>query len=583
MSITVKYDVRVPMRDGVELSADLYLPQDAGRPAAPGSPVQRYPAILLRTPYLKTSREAFELGAYFASHGYVVVWMDVRGRGDSDGRFVPYRHDGQDGYDAIEWCARQPWCDGNVGTMGGSYLARIQWLTAVLRPPHLRAMITLVSPSDPFVEVPTGTEGPMHICWRHLVSGRVVQNLEVVDWMKVYEHLPLLTMDEALGRSLPDWREALSHPTLDDYWKPICYQDKFHEVDVPVLHISGWYDDEQIGTLRNFIGMTRNGRTAAARAAQKLLMGPWTHQVNKERKIGEIDFGPQAIIDLRQYELRWFDYWLKGIDTGIMREPPVRIFVMGVNRWRDENEWPLARTQWTRYYLHSRGRANSRFGDGWLSTDPPAGAARRHGPPPLEPEPVAAPEPPDCYLYDPSRPVPFITDPTSSQIGGPDDYSAVERRDDVLVYTSAPLEEDLEVTGPVQVELYASSSAVDTDFTAKLLDVWPNGFAQRLVDGIVRARYREGFDREVFLEPGRIYRFNIDLWNTSHVFRRGHAIRLEISSSAFPKYDRNLNTGGPIATETRMIVAEQRIYHDPEHPSCVILPVIPPGREEQGA
>lgn len=545
--VRVDFDVRVPMRDGITLSADLH------RPAIPG----QYPAILLRTPYQKTSKDCFELGTYFASRGYVVVWMDVRGRGDSEGVFVPYRNDGVDGYDAIEWCAQQDWCNGNVGTLGGSYLGRIQWLTAVLRPPHLKAMAVLVTPSDPFVEVPTGTESPMHLCWRHLVSGRVVQNPDVVNWEKVYEHLPLLTMDEALGRLLPGWREALQHPTLDEYWQPLCYQNRFGEVDVPVLHISGWYDDEQVGTPLNFMGMVREGRSPATRAAQKLLMGPWPHQVNRDTRLGAVDFGQEAVIDLRGYELRWFDHWLKGIDTGIMNEPPVRIFVMGANHWRDECEWPLARTFFTRFYLHSGGRANSRFGDGWLSLEPPGE------------------EPPDRYDYDPANPVPFITEPTSNQIGGPDDYAAVERRDDVLVYTTPFLEEDVEVTGPVTVELYASSSALDTDFTAKLLDVWPSGFAQRLGDGIVRARYREGMDRQVLLKPGKIYEFKIDLWNTSQVFRKGHRIRLEISSSAFPKYDRNLNTGGELARETRMVIASQTVYHDRLHPSCVILPVIP--------
>lgn len=554
-AVKVAYDVRVPMRDGVTLSADVYRRSGSSRS----------PAILLRTPYLKVSREQHELATYFAQRGYAVVWMDVRGRGDSEGTFVPYRLDGVDGFDAIEWIAAQPWCDGSVGTLGGSYLGRIQWLTALLRPPHLRCMVVLVTPSDPFVEVPTGTPSPMHLCWAHMTSGRVMQNIENVDWMKVYEHLPLVTMDEeALGRRIPCWKEDLEHVTLDDHWRPLCYQDRFHEIDVPVLHISGWYDDEQIGTPRNFVGMTRNARTEHARRSQKLLMGPWPHQVNRSTRLGEVDFGAHSVIDLRAYQLRWFDHWLKGIDTGIMDEPPVRVFVMGANVWRDEHEWPLERTVWTRYYLHSEGRANSRFGDGVLSTRPP-GPAGSSG----------AGAVPDRYVYDPARPVPFITEPTSSQIGGPDDYAAIERRDDVLVYSTPPLEQDLEVTGPVLVELYASSSAKDTDFTAKLLDVWPTGFAQRLCDGIVRARYREGMEHAVLMEPGRVYRFSIDLWHTSQVFLRGHCIRLEIASSAFPKYDRNLNTGEDMVHETQGVVAHQAVYHDAAHPSCIILPVIP--------
>ncbi|HEY8414755.1 MAG TPA: CocE/NonD family hydrolase, partial [Thermaerobacter sp.] len=258
------------------------------------------------------------------------------------------------------------------------------------------------------------------------------------------------------------------------------------------------------------------------------------------------------------YEVRWLDYWLKGIDNGIGDEPPISLFIMGANYWRDEHEWPLARTRWTKFYLRSGGRANSRFGDGVLSTEPPA-----------------TDEPPDVYLYDPARPVPFITDPLSSQIGGPDDYSAIETRGDVLVYSTPPLDRDVEVTGPVNLVLYASSSAVDTDFMAKLVDVHPNGFCQRLCDGIVRARFREGMDKEVFMEPGKVYRFEIDLWNTAQVFKRGHRIRLEIASSAFPKYDRNLNTGEPLATSTRMVVAENRVWHTPAWPSHLILPIIP--------
>ncbi|QIA26706.1 CocE/NonD family hydrolase [Thermaerobacter sp. PB12/4term] len=543
-----QFNVRVPMRDGITLSADIY------RPDAPG----RFPVVLARTPYNKNSQRAWQYGNFFAKHGYVFVWMDVRGRGDSEGEFVPYRNDARDGYDAIEWLARQPWSTGDVATWGGSYLGRIQWLTALEKPPHLKAMIVHVTPSDPYVEWPTGTPGPMHVCWNRMTDGRVLQYVKDVDWMKVYEHLPLLTMDEAAGFVSRHWREDCAHPTLDDWWEPLRYQHRFHEIDLPVLHVSGWYDDEQIGTPLNFAGMVRHAPSERARRGQKLIMGPWGHRVNESRKLGEVDFGPEAVIDLDGYEVRWLDYWLKGIDNGIGDEPPVRLFIMGANRWRDEHEWPLARTRWTKFYLHSGGRAYSRFGDGVLSTEPPA-----------------TDEPPDVYLYDPARPVPFITDPLSSQIGGPDDYAAIETRGDVLVYSTPPLERDVEVTGPVKLVLYASSSAVDTDFMAKLVDVHPNGFCQRLCDGMVRARFREGMHKEVLMEPGQVYRFEIDLWNTAQVFKAGHRIRLEIASSAFPKYDRNLNTGEPLATSTRMVVAENRVWHTPAWPSHLILPVIP--------
>jgi putative CocE/NonD family hydrolase len=542
----IDFDRRVPMRDGVTLSADAYRPDDEAR----------HPVILTRTPYLKNQEPLPERARKYVEAGYAFVVMDVRGRGDSDGEFVPYRNDGRDGYDAIEWCAAQPWSDGNIATLGGSYPGRIQWLAALERPPHLRAMIVLVSPSDAFVEQPTGMESPMHLCWLHYVSGRVNQNMRAVDWMPVYEHLPALTMDERAGRVIRHWRDDLAHTQLDDYWRALSYQDKFDRVDVPVLHISGWYDDEQIGTPLNYAGMVAGAPSEGTRRAQRLLMGPWPHQINSTSKLGEVDFGADAVIDLDGYQLRWLDHHLKGADNGVAQDPPARIFIMGENRWRDEHEWPLARTRFTPFYLHSGGRANSRFGDGTLSPEAPGA------------------EEPDSYSYDPARPAPFITEPLSSQIGGPDDYAAIQRRDDVLVYTTPPLERAVEVTGPVRVTLYAASSAPDTDFTVMLLDVHPNGFAQRLCDSMVRARFRNGMDKPELIEPGQVYEYIIDCWNTAQLFQAGHCIRLQIASSAFPKYDRNLNTGEDIATGTRMQIAEQRIYHDAEHPSHVVLPII---------
>jgi uncharacterized protein len=562
----IAFGIRVPMRDGVTLAADVYLP-----PLAAGE-ADRWPIILTRTPYLKSNEAFLETARYYTGQGYALVAMDVRGRGDSDGIFVPYVNDGPDGYDAIEWLAAQPWATGAVGTIGGSYPGCIQWLTALEQPPHLRAMIVAVTPSDPFVENPTGEHSPMDMCWLHFVSGRTLQPMAAVNWEAVYTHLPLLTLDERAGQTNAHWRNDLAHPQLDDYWQPRRYQNAFERVNVPTLHVSGWYDDEQIGTPLNFIGMTTRGATPEARASQRLLMGPWGHQINTKSKLGEVDFGPQALIDLRGEHVRWFDRWLKeateakssdnSADATLAEEKadaPVRIFVMGANEWRDEREWPLARTQWTRYYLHSGGQANSRFGDGTLS--------------PISPDA----EPTDGYRYDPARPVPFLTEPTSSQIGGPDDYAAVERRDDVLVYVTEPLAEDVEVVGPISVDLYAASSAPDTDFTAMLTDVWPTGFVQRLCDGIVRARFREGMASPTLIEPGKVYRYTIDCWNTAQVFKEGHRIGLMLSSSAFPKFARNLNTGAPLGQTSEMAVAEQVIYHDAEHPSAIILPIIPRG------
>jgi putative CocE/NonD family hydrolase len=418
-------------------------------------------------------------------------------------------------------------------------------------------MIVLVTPSDPFVETPTGVPGLQHLCWFYLVNGRLRQPMDEIFWDPVYEHLPLTTMDKRAGMDLPLWRKELRHVTLDAYWRAICYQDQFEKINLPVMHISGWYDDEQIGTPRNFIGMTTRGATEFARRNQKLLMGPWGHAVNASQKVGAVDFGADALIDLRGYELRWFDAWLKNQDDGITREPAARLFVMGENKWRDEAEFPPARAQFVNFYLHSAGNANSRYGDGTLALEIPRA------------------EKPDRYMYDPARPTPYITDATSSQIGGPDDYTAIQQRGDVLVYVSAPLERALIVMGPVRVILYAASSARDTDFTALWFDAHPNGFRQRLCDGIVRARYRNGMTKPALLTPRKIYKYEIDLWYIAHVFQKNHRIGLQIASAAFPKYARNLNTGGALATETKMRQAEQTIYHDAAHPSALILSVVP--------
>jgi putative CocE/NonD family hydrolase len=541
------FDVRVKMRDGVALSADVT------RPTAEG----RFPVILARTPYNKASggKDRVELVRYFASRGYVFVAMDVRGRGDSDGEWSPYRNDGRDGYDAIEWCAAQPWSNGKVGTIGGSYNGKTQWLTAILQPPHLTAMIAMTSPSDPFVEFPTGVPIPLDISWYHYTAGHVVQNEDAVDWPTLFEHLPLVTMDDAMGRPTAVWKDQFEHARLDSWWDPERYQNQYDRIRVPVLHISGWYDDEQIGTPLNYAGVSAKG-SPEARKAQRLLMGPWPHALNSGTKLGEVEFGPTAKIDINAVWLRFFDRWLKGIDNGLDKEPPVRIFVMGENAWREESEWPLARTRYTKYYLHG-GRANSIFGDGSLSTKEPAA------------------EKADTYTHDAARPVPFITDPSFAQVGGPDDYRSVERRDDVLVFSTEPLSADTEVCGPVKARLWASTSGRDADFMAKLLDVWPDGFAQRLADGMVRARFREGMDKQVAVEPGRVYPLDVDVWNTCQLFKSGHRIRLEVASSGFPKYDRNPATGEPLGKTTRLEKSEQKVFHDREHPSHVVLPIVP--------
>ena len=312
--LTRRFNVRIPLRDGTSLAADLVLPDRL--PA---------PAVVLRTPYGRAGELQTKRADGFAQAGYVACWVDVRGRGDSEGAFDPYRNDGLDGVDVIAWAAAQDWCDGSVATYGGSYPGRIQWLTALHRPPALKAMIVLVTPSDPFVENPTGLPGPMHVHWYRMVDGRAMQYTEAVDWMDVYRHRPLLEMDEAAGFRSERWREECRHQTLDEWWEPVRYQHRIDEVDVPVLHVSGWYDDEEIGTPANFARLA-----GAGRAGQRLLMGPWGHQVNAGRTLGEIDFGHDAVIDLTAAMTGFLDEMVRG-RTPAKPSPPVRIFLMGAN------------------------------------------------------------------------------------------------------------------------------------------------------------------------------------------------------------------------------------------------------------
>jgi putative CocE/NonD family hydrolase len=548
-TIRIEFNVRVPMRDKVTLSADVYRPAKEGR----------FPVILTRTPYNKNGAGPLRAGRYFASHDYVYVAMDDRGRGDSDGVFRPFRDEGADGYDAIEWCSRQPWSSGKVGTIGASYVGYNQWLAAVQQPPHLTTMIVMVTMTDPFADMnissPGGQPSPTTASWYHYIAGHVLQNMNAVDWGQLNWHLPLYTMDETAGRPNQYWKDLVAHSKLDEWWEPFRYQNKYARVRVPVFHISGWYDDALLATPMNFAGMRKQGATEEIRNSQKMLIGPWPHAINSTSHIGSVDFGPTAIIDLEGTQLQWFDYWLKGIANGVVSEPRARLFLMGKNEWTTASDWPPPGTEPTKYYLHSAGKANTVSGDGTLSTSAPAR------------------EPADHYVYDPANPAPFLTEPSFAQLGGPDDYRPVEQRSDVLVFTSEEIKTETSVCGPLRAEVYAASSATDTDFTAMLIDVWQNGFAQRLNDGLARARFREGMDKPSLIEPGKIYRYQINMWNTCQAFLPGHRIRVEIASSAFPKFDRNLNTGEELGRTTRMISAQQTLYHDAEHPSFVELAV----------
>jgi hypothetical protein len=377
-----------------------------------------------------------------------------------------------------------------------------------------------------------------------------------------FEHLPLVDMP-LLRDFAPFYFEWLAHPTYDDYWRGMAHKEYYEQITVPALHIGGWYDIFLGGTLENYTGMKQRGGSALARQHQRLLIGPWSHGVMTgvfpERTYGLMASGDAA--DLVGVQLRWYDHWLKGEDNGVEQDKPVKLFVMGMDQWREEDDWPLPDTQFRPYYLHSGGHANTAAGDGTLSTEAPAEEAE------------------DLYLSDPRRPVPTVGGAILLSLGldqGPRDQRSVEAREDVLCYSTPALEEPVEVTGPIELVLFVSSSACDTDFTGKLVDVYPDGRAEILTDGILRARYRESFTEPKLLEPGQIYELHLDLWATSNLFKAGHRIRLEVSSSNFPRFDRNTNTGGVIETESEQdfVTAINRVYHDAARPSHLLLPII---------
>lgn len=551
--VRMEFDVRVPMRDGTELSADVY------RPDAEGT----FPVILVRTPYNNNTDGNMETGKYFAERGYAVVLQDVRGRWDSAGEFHAFVNEARDGYDTHEWAGTQSWSSGDVGTLGNSYVGLTQLLPSFLANAHLKAMVPIVTTSDVYNNwmYSDGTfQLGFSLSWGGIfIDGATNQNYAAYDWPELFRQ-PLRNSLAASGRRVPHYEEWVAHPTYDQYWESLAGDHA--EVSAPAMFISGWYDIFMRGTLQDFVALNEAAAARGERPRNKIIVGPWIHSTNR-REVGDMDFGPNAVIDLTGRQLRWFDHWLKGTDNGIDREPPVTIFVMGRNLWRDEHEWPLARTRYTKYYFHSGGAANSRYGDGNLDAAEPRA------------------EPYDTFVYDPERPVPTLGGGNCCRTDivpmGPFDHSPVERRDDVLVYTTDVLSEDVEITGPITVVLFAASTAKDTDFVARLIDVHPSGFAQNIQDGIVRARHRESLAAASLIEPGRVYRYAIDLWSTSNVFLRGHRIRVEITSSNFPRFDRNPNTGRPFGEDEEKIRATQTIYHDSEYSSHIVLPVIPGG------
>ncbi len=568
-AVTYERNVVIAMRDGVKLKADIY------RPTAEG----KFPVLLQRTPYNKDNEVDFGLKA--ASRGYVVIVEDVRGRYASEGEWYTFKHEPNDGYDTIEWVAALPYSNGKVGMFGGSYVGATQMLAAITHPPHLAGICPIVTASN-YHENWTYTGGAFAQWFNEDWTSGLAQNtygrlagaqndplggiwkLPLTDYPILnLEKRPDLASNASVAPYFLDW---LAHPTYDDYWKALSIEEHFADIKVPALHVAAWYDLFLGGSLRNYEGIKARGGSDEARGGQQLMVMVGGHAGDGPH-IGDVDFGPASHTEEDDIYLHWYDYLFKGAHNEFANGKPVKIFVMGANTWRDEAEWPLARARNTKYFLHSGGKANSLRGNGILSTTAPGKEAA------------------DQYIYDPANPVPTVGGPLCCESqrlqAGPRDQRSVEARDDVLVYSTPPMAEDTEITGPVSLELYVKSSAVDTDFTGKLVDVGPDGFAQNMTEGILRARYRDSRETSTLLNPGQIYKLTIDLWATSNVFKKGHVLRLEVSSSNFPRFDRSLNTGELRYVQTNQGIAEKQfvsannvILHDAEHPSALILPVV---------
>ena len=604
--LVIEKNVAATMRDGVVLRADVY------RPTTPG----RRPALLQRTPYSKNPEQADSQFHRLARAGFVVVVQDTRGRYMSDGVAVPH-DEGADGFDTIEWAARLPYVDGRVGMFGGSYSATVQLLAAPLRPPHLVALFPSASYASRYDMAFQG--GAFYLgdglSWslgqgkdvrRRLLEPNANRDGELglspeerkqlqSEW---YRHLPLNSIEALqLRRYSPGYFELLQHPSYDAFWTIFDVAARHPQFEVPAYHLTGWYDSLLNGTLANFSGLRANAGTARARANQRLIVGPWTHArpTASTTKIGDVDFGAAAGFDSESLIVRWFQHWMPAAApaTGAATRPapappavggegtsdipparpvdasaspaaipdwpgaPVRLFLMGENRWRDEQEWPLTRARPTQFFLRSARGARGLDGDGRLDRTPPG----------------ATSEAPDTYTYDPAAPVPTGAFGAYSRM--PVDRREIQSRRDVLVYTSAPLTEPLEVTGPITAVLWIASTAKDTDFTAAISDVQPDGTARALTDGITRARYRGSKTTPALLVPGTRYEVRIDVGATGNVFLPGHRIRLEVSSSNFPRYDRNPNTGAPFGTDATTVAARQTVFHERDAASHLILPVIP--------
>jgi uncharacterized protein len=535
--------VPVAMRDGVHLYANIFLPAGGGR----------VPTVLVRTPYNK-GPDLSAGWAPFVERGYAMMIQDVRGRYESEGVFDPLRQESNDGEDTLNWIARQPWSNGKIGMTGGSYVGIVQWKAALLNNPHLKAIFPVVSGYDDYRDRFYSPGGAMKIGQR---LEWMAENLKEPgfhpDFARFTLHLPLRTSDvAATGRMSPMYRDAVAHPAFDAFWRAISTREQLAKIRIPVFAVGGWYDNYAQSDLEAFAALRKTT------GLNRVVIGPWPH--NMSIRFDGVDFGTESMVPVRSWQLAWFDQWLMGKDSALLSTPPVHVFVMGANKWLDDQTWPPENSKPLSFYFDGNGNANSVGGDGLLEKQPPRVPAQDH------------------YVYDPHDPTPTVGGAVCCNPKifpwGPMDQRTVEKRRDVLVYTSKPLKHEVETVGPVKVVLFISTSVKDTDFTAKLVDVFPDGYARNLSDGILRLRYRNSLETPELAHEGTIYQITVDAGVTANVFQEGHRIRVEISSSNFPRFDRNANTGGVAADDTVLHKASQTVYHDRQHPSRVELMVV---------
>jgi uncharacterized protein len=567
--VKVDHNINVPMRDGVKLLTDIYHPRTT----------EKCPIILIRTPYEKNLMEP--QAGYYARRGYIVAVQNCRGRFGSGGEWEPFVHEPKDGYDAIEWLAAQPGTNGKVGMIGGSYVGWVQWWAARERPPHLVTIIPNVSPPDPFYNIPY-EYGVFYlraaIWWAEVLdkevtadlSGAKMSTLAEKKYNQILRPLPVVELDKAfLGKVNPYWRKWIEHPVNDGYWEQGNFLEHLENVRIPVFHQSGWFDGDGIGSKLNYLAMARHHHPN-----QKLVLGPWGH-TDEAQRYSARDFGPEAIIDLQRAYVRWFDFWLKGVDNKITKEPLVSVFVMGSNKWLHGDAYPLPQTRFEKWYLRGDGKANTSKGDGKLSSEaPPAESGSDHftydpGDPTPDPDAYEEPDAPKgkSTIEEPSR---------EEKKKAAEAYreKMTDQRSDILVYTTESLPKPLSFVGPLSAVLYASSSARDTDWFMRLMEVDSKGKIFLLAEGKVRARYRVTTKKVELLEPGKIYEYHLDLWQTGITIAKGSKLRIEVASASFPTFSRNLNTGGHNETETKFVKADQTIYHNKQYPSHVLLPVV---------